>query len=136
MKITPNDQKPIHTLMVNGCECEPYLTTDYRVMVEAPEAIVAGALLAARAVGAQKTFIGIENNKMEAVASLRRAASGAGIHIAVLKTKYPQGSEKHLIKAVLNREVPLGGLPSDIGVAMTNVATVTAWPGLSCAAFP
>jgi electron transport complex protein RnfC len=94
-------------------------------MVEAPDAIVAGALLAARAVGARKAYIGIENNKREAVASLRRSAAGAGIKIAVLKTKYPQGSEKHLIKAVLNREVPLGGLPSDIGVAMTNVATVT-----------
>jgi electron transport complex protein RnfC len=125
VKIIPSDQKPIDTLMVNGCECEPYLTTDYRLMVEAPDAVVAGALLAARAVGAPKAFIGIENNKLEAVASLRRAAAGAGIKIAVLKTKYPQGSEKHLIKAVLNREVPLGGLPSDIGVAMTNVATVT-----------
>ena len=125
VKITPNDQKPIEILMVNGCECEPYLTTDYRVMVEAPEAVVAGTLLAARAVGAKKAYIGIEDNKMEAVASLRQAASGAGIHIAVLKTKYPQGSEKHLIKAALNREVPLGGLPSDIGVAMTNVATAT-----------
>jgi len=125
VKITPNDQKPIEILMVNGCECEPYLTTDYRVMVEAPEAVVAGALLAARAVGAKKTYIGIEDNKMEAVASLRQVASGAGIHIALLKTKYPQGSEKHLIKAALNREVPLGGLPSDIGVAMTNVATAT-----------
>jgi H+/Na+-translocating ferredoxin:NAD+ oxidoreductase subunit C len=125
VKIMPSDKKPIHTLVVNGCECEPYLTTDYRLMVEAPDAVVAGALLAARAVGARRAYIGIENNKREAVASLRRSAAGAGIKIAVLKTKYPQGSEKHLIKAVLNREVPLGGLPSDIGVAMTNVATVT-----------
>jgi electron transport complex protein RnfC len=125
VKIMPSDQKPIDTLMVNGCECEPYLTTDYRVMVEAPEAIVAGALLAARAVGAKRAYIGIENNKLEAVASLRHTAVGAGIKIAVLKTKYPQGSEKHLIKAALDREVPLGGLPADIGVAMTNVATVT-----------
>jgi len=125
VKIMPSDKKPIHTLVVNGCECEPYLTTDYRLMVEAPDAVVAGTLLAARAVGARKSYIGIEDNKQEAVASLRRSAAGAGIKIAVLKTKYPQGSEKHLIKAVLNREVPLGGLPSDIGVAMTNVATVT-----------
>jgi len=67
----------------------------------------------------------VENNKLEAVAALRHAAASAGIHIAVLKTKYPQGSEKHLIKAVLDKEVPLGGLPADIGVVMTNVATVT-----------
>ncbi|MCG6909252.1 MAG: electron transport complex subunit RsxC [Deltaproteobacteria bacterium] len=125
VKISPNEKKPIHTLIVNGCECEPYLTTDYRLMVEAPEAIVAGAMLALRAVGAKKAYIGVEDNKVEAIASLRRTAAGAGINIAILKTKYPQGSEKHLIKAVLNREVPLGGLPSDIGVAMTNVATVT-----------
>jgi len=125
VKITPDENKPIHTLIVNGCECEPYLTTDYRLMVEAPEAIVAGTMLAVRAVGAQKAFIGVENNKLEAIASLRRAAAGAGIKIAVVKTKYPQGSEKHLIKAVLDSEVPLGGLPSDVGVVMTNVATVT-----------
>ncbi len=123
VKIMPADNKPIHTLVVNGCECEPYLTTDYRLMVEAPDAIVTGAMLAARAVGAQQAYIGIESNKLEAVAALRRSAAGAGVRIAVLKTKYPQGSEKHLIKAVLDREVPLGGLPSDIGVAMTNVAT-------------
>ena len=125
VKITPDENKPIHTLIVNGSECEPYLTTDYRLMVEAPEAIVAGAMLAVRAVGAQRAYIGVENNKLEAIASLRRAAAGAGIKIAVVKTKYPQGSEKHLIKAILDREVPLGGLPSDVGVAMTNVATVT-----------
>lgn len=126
VKITPVGEKPIHTLVVNGCECEPYLTTDYRVMVEAPEVVVAGAMLAARAVGVKRTIIGIEDNKLEAVDALRRLAAGAGIKIAVLKTKYPQGSEKHLITAVLNREVPLGGLPADIGVAITNVATMTA----------
>jgi electron transport complex protein RnfC len=126
VKIMPSDKKPIHTLIVNGCECEPYLTTDYRVMVEAADAVVAGALLATRAVGAKKTYIGIENNKLEAVDALRRKAAGAGVKLAVVKTKYPQGSEKHLIKAVLNFEVPLGGLPADVGVVMTNAATVTA----------
>lgn len=126
VKISPVGEKPIDTLVVNGCECEPYLTTDYRVMVEAPEAVVAGALLSARSVGVKKTIIGIENNKLEAVDALRRLAASAGIKIAVLKTKYPQGSEKHLIKAVLNREVPLGGLPAGVGVAISNVATMTA----------
>ncbi len=129
VKISPSEKKPIHTLVVNGCECEPYLTTDYRLMVEAPEAIVAGTLLASRAVMAKEAIIGVENNKLEAVAALRRAAAGAGVKIAVLKTKYPQGSEKHLIKAVLGREVPLGGLPMDIGVAITNVATAASVAG-------
>ncbi len=129
VKITPSEKKPIHALVVNGCECEPYLTTDYRVMVEAPEAVVAGALLASRALGARETIVGVENNKLEAVAALRRVAAGAGIKIAVLKTKYPQGSEKHLIKAVLNLEVPLGGLPMDVGVAITNVATAASVAG-------
>lgn len=129
VKIAPSEKKPIHTMLVNGCECEPYLTTDYRLMVEAAEAIVAGTLLAARAVGAKNVYVGIEDNKLEAAEALRRNLVGAGIKIAVLKTKYPQGSEKHLIKAALGREVPLGGLPADIGVAMTNVATVASVAG-------
>ena len=126
VKITPSDKKPVHTLIVNGCECEPYLTSDYRLMLEAPEAIVTGVLLAARSVGANRVAIGIEDNKMDAVAALRKACQGTGIQVAVLKTKYPQGSEKHLIQAVVKREVPLGGLPSDVGVAISNVATMAA----------
>jgi electron transport complex protein RnfC len=122
----PNDKKPIHTVIVNGCECEPFLTADYRLMVEAPEPIVTGALLAARSVGAKRIVVGIEDNKPEAIASIRTAARGTHIKVAVLKTKYPQGSEKQLIKATVNREVPLGGLPSDVGVAMSNVGTVAA----------
>jgi electron transport complex protein RnfC len=126
VKIMPNDKKPIHTVIVNGCECEPFLTADYRLMVEAPEPIVTGALLAGRSVGARRIIVGIEDNKPEAIASIRKAAQATPIEVAVLKTKYPQGSEKQLIKATVNREVPLGGLPSDVGVSMSNVGTVAA----------
>jgi electron transport complex protein RnfC len=126
VKISPNDKKPVHTLIVNGCECEPYLTSDYRLMLEAPAPIVTGALLAARSVGAERIVIGIEDNKMPAVEAMKKAADGTGIQVAVLKTKYPQGSEKHLIYAVLKRQVPLGGLPADVGVAISNVATMAA----------
>ncbi len=126
VKFTPNEKKPIHTMVVNGCECEPYLTTDYRLMLEAPGAIIAGALLKARAVNAKQTIIGIEDNKPQAIAAMRQAAEGTGVQIVVLKTKYPQGSEKQLIKAALNLAVPLGGLPGDVGTAVSNVATAAA----------
>ncbi len=126
VKIMPDDKKIINTLMINGCECEPYLTPDYRLMVEAPGAIVTGALLAGRTVAAKEIVVCVEDNKPEAIEKLREAARDTVIKIAVLKTKYPQGSEKQLIKAVLNLEVPLGGLPGDVGVAMSNVGTIAA----------
>ena len=126
VKIAPSDKKPIHTLIVNGCECEPYLTSDYRLMVEAPGPIITGALLAGRSVGAKRIVIGVEDNKAPAIAALKKVAEGTGIKVAVVKTKYPQGSEKHLIHAVIKRQVPLGGLPSDVGVAMSNVGTMAA----------
>ncbi|MFO7963499.1 MAG: electron transport complex subunit RsxC [Desulfobacterales bacterium] len=126
VKFAPNEKNAIDAVLVNGCECEPYLTCDYRLMLEAPHPIVTGALLAARATGAKKIFIGIEDNKPSAVSVLQQAARGTGITIAVLKTKYPQGSEKQLIKAVLNREVPVGLLPLNVGVVVMNVATATA----------
>lgn len=126
VKIAPNDKKPIHTLIVNGCECEPYLTADYRVMVEAPAAIVMGALLAGRSLGVDRIVIGVEDNKMAAVKALKEAAAGTAVQVAVVKTKYPQGSEKQLIHAIIGRQVPLGGLPADVGVAMGNVGTMAA----------
>lgn len=126
VKYTPNDEKPVDTVLINGCECEPFLTPDYRVMLEAPRAVVAGSLLVGRAAGAAKIIIGVENNKPQAVKVLQEAAAGTGIQIAVLKTKYPQGSEKQLIMAVLKRETPLGGLPLDVGVAVSNVGTAAA----------
>ena len=126
VKLAVNKDKPIDTLIVNGCECEPYLTTDYRLMLEAPEVIVAGALLAARAVGAATVMVGVEDNKPKALDVLKKAALGTALKVVPVKTKYPQGSEKQLIKAILNREVPLGGLPLDVGVVIANVATASA----------
>ncbi len=126
VKYTPNDEKPVDTVLINGCECEPYLTPDYRVMMEATQAVVAGAILAGKAAGAKDIIIGVEDNKPEAVKALRQAAADTGVKVALLQTKYPQGSEKQLIMAVLKREVPLGGLPLDVGVAVSNVGTASA----------
>ncbi len=124
VKVTPNDTRMIDTLMINGCECEPYLTCDDSLMKEAPRAIVAGALLTARAVSAREIVICVEDNKPDAVKKLIEATEQTVVKIAVLKTKYPQGSEKQLIKSVIGLEIPLGGLPSDVGVAMSNVGTM------------
>ena len=126
VKLTRNPDKPIHTLLINACECEPYLTSDYRLMLEAPAPIITGALLAQRAIGAQRTIICIEDNKPDAARTLRQAAEGASIQVNVLRTKYPQGDERQLIVSVLGAEVPTGGLPLDIGIVVLNVGTCAA----------
>jgi electron transport complex protein RnfC len=126
VKLTRNGKRPIHTLIVNGCECEPYLTADDRLMRQAPLPVVIGGMLAARATGAERVVVGIESNKPEAVESIKAAAAGTGVEVVVVKTKYPQGAEKQLIRATLGRLVPTGGLPLDIGVLVTNVATAAA----------
>jgi len=126
VKLMSNEKTSIDTLLINGCECEPFLTCDYRMMIEAAPPIITGALLGARAVGAKNIAIAIEDNKPRAIDVLKKAAAGTGIKIAVLKTKYPQGSEKQLIMAVTKRAVPLGGLPINVGVAVSNVGTIAA----------
>ncbi len=126
VKLTRNDRKPIDTLLVNGCECEPYLTSDHRLMVEAAPAIVTGALLAARAVGAERVIVAIENNKQAPIGRVGNAAAGTRIEVSVLNTKYPQGGEKQAILAVLGRKVPTGGLPLDVGAVVVNVGTAAA----------
>jgi electron transport complex protein RnfC len=126
VKLLRNENRPIDTLLVNGCECEPYLTADYRLMVEFPGPILAGALLAARACGAREVVIAVEDNKPLAIDTLRRAAKGASVRVVELATKYPQGSEKQTILAALGRTVPGGGLPLDVGVVVVNVGTAAA----------
>ncbi|MCD4825644.1 MAG: electron transport complex subunit RsxC [Phycisphaerae bacterium] len=126
VKLTKNEAKPIDTILVNGCECEPYLTADYRLMVEAPEPVVTGALLAARACGASNVVIAIEDNKPLAVDTISKAARGTDVQVAELKTKYPQGGEKQTVQAALGKTIPGGGLPLDVGVVVINVGTAAA----------
>ena len=123
VKLKANPAKPVDSLVVNGCECEPYLTADHRLMLEFPAPIVAGALLAARACGARAIYIAIEDNKPDAVEALTRAAAGTGIVVAAVKTEYPMGGERQLVPALMGREVPTGGLPLDVGVVVVNVGT-------------
>jgi len=126
VKLMPNDKKPIDTLLLNGCECEPYLTADYRLMLEFPRSIICGALLAAKANRAERIVIAVEDNKPRAILALREAAADTGIEIAVVHTKYPQGGEKQAIYAITGRAVPTGGLPLDVGVVVVNVGTASA----------
>ena len=127
VKLAPPEGKPIDTVLVNGAECEPYLTCDYRVMLDRAERIVTGLRLCMRATGAGRGLVGIEDNKPRAVEALRRAVAGAeDLAVRVFRTKYPQGAEKQLILACLGREVPTGGLPADVGVVVQNVQTACA----------
>ena len=125
-KLTPPKEKPIDSLIINGCECEPFLTADHRVMLEQPTEITEGIGFIARALGVRDVIIGIEKNKPDAIETMRKAADRAGFRVQPLKTKYPQGAEKQLIKACLKREVPSGGLPLDVGCVVQNVGTAVA----------
>lgn len=127
VKLTLPKGKTIDTVILNGCECEPYLTSDYRVMLESPEKVVWGLRALMKAAGAARGIIGIEENKLEAVHAIREALSGAlDLEVMVLETKYPQGAEKMLIQAALDRKVPTGALPLDVGVLVNNVGTAAA----------
>ncbi|MCP4074723.1 MAG: electron transport complex subunit RsxC [Gammaproteobacteria bacterium] len=120
------DDKMVDTLVINGSECEPYLTCDHRIMLERPEHLIAGIKLAMRATKTRRAIIGIEDNKMDAVNVLQKhLLNEEHISVQAVKTKYPQGSEKMLIKSLLNREVPAGGIPLDIGVVVNNVQTLS-----------
>ncbi|MFC2163654.1 electron transport complex subunit RsxC [Acidobacteriota bacterium] len=132
VKLTPPKDKLIDTVIINGCECEPLLTADYRVMLEYPAEIVNGAELIRLATSAQRVIVAIEDNKMDAYEGFQEKKNGFPIEAALLKTKYPQGAEKNLIYGLLKREVPRGGLPFDVGVVVQNVGTTKAiWDAIS-----
>ncbi len=126
VKLAPPAEKRIDRLIVNAAECEPYLTSDFRTMVEQPDLIVEGCRIAMKALGVDACVIGVEDNKRGAAEILERYCAGTGITVSVLDTKYPQGSEKMLIWAVTGREVPSGRLPMDVGCVVENVATLAA----------
>ncbi len=119
--------KPIDTVLVNGAECEPYLTCDHRLMLEQPQQMIEGLKIMMQAVGATKGIIGVEVNKMDAIKVLEDLCTHEeNISVVGLKVKYPQGAEKQLIKAALGREVPSGTLPAEVGCLVNNVHTLIA----------
>ena len=127
VKLSPPKDKPIDTVIINGAECEPFLTADDRIMQERPQDIVEGAYLIKKALSAKKVIIAIEDNKPAAIERVENAIKGENwIELAVTKTKYPEGGEKQLIWAILKREVPSGGLPMDVGALVQNVGTTVA----------
>jgi electron transport complex protein RnfC len=126
VKITPPKDKPIDMVIINGCECEPILAADYRLMMEYPDEILMGAELVRIATGAERILVGIEDNKIKAFDLLQQKAATYSAEIILVKTKYPQGAEKNLIYALLDRVVPRGGLPFDVGVVVQNVGTAKA----------
>jgi electron transport complex protein RnfC len=126
VKLSPPADKPIDTVILNGAECEPYLTADHRLMLERPEDVVEGCRIAMAILDAKNGIIGIEANKPDALSVVAKAAEGTGIRVQALEIKYPQGAEKQLIDAILAREVPSGGLPMDARVVVQNVGTAAA----------
>lgn len=132
VKLSPPKDKPIDTVIINGCECEPVLTADHRLMLEFPEEIIKGSELVRIATGAKNTLFAVENNKKDAFQLFKSSINGFPAETALLKTKYPQGAEKNLISALLNRDVPRGGLPFDVGVIVQNVGTAKAiWDAIA-----
>jgi electron transport complex protein RnfC len=127
VKLSVPDGIQIRHLLVNGAECEPYLTNDHRLMLERPDALLEGAEIVRQKLGAEETVIGVEVNKPDAIDIIRRQIpSGQPVRVVPLKVKYPQGAEKMMIKSVFGKEVPAGQLPRDVGVNVNNVGTIVA----------
>jgi electron transport complex protein RnfC len=130
VKLEPNPKTPKKLIIINGCECEPYITCDYRVMLEWTNQLIAGIKLTAKAAECSNVVIGIEDNKPQAIEAINKALKNSvnadNIRVVTVKTKYPQGGERQLIKAILKKSVPTGGIPPMIGVLVLNVATTAA----------
>jgi len=140
IKLTPPPDKKVEYLIINGAECEPFLTCDYRLMVEESENIVKGVEILMKILEPKKVIVVIEENKKDAADELYKIIKNKNlsniIDIVILKTKYPQGSEKHLIKAIIGKEVPSGGLPFDVGCIVQNVGTTLAIKEAVCDGMP
>jgi len=131
VKLSPPPNATVDTLVLNGAECEPYLTTDHRLMIEQPEKVVEGAKILLSILGIKECRIGIEANKPDAIEAMKSACgraslNGCKVSVSPLKVKYPQGSEKQLIESLTGRRVPGFGLPFDVGVIVHNVGTAKA----------
>ncbi len=129
VKLNPGPDHPIHTLILNGAECEPYITCDQMLMREQPERVVSGAHVLLHALGADRCLIGVEDNKPEAIQALKRAVAAAGVaslEVVAVPTLYPSGGEKQLIQILTGEEVPRHGIPAQIGYVCHNVGTAAA----------
>jgi len=127
VKLSPPENRPIDTVILNGVECEPYLTSDHRLMLEHPEEIIAGLRIIMKVLGAKRGYIGIELNKKDAIIIFKQMLRDhKNINVVPCKLRYPQGAEKQLIYAATKRRVPAGGLPMDVGVVVQNVGTAFA----------
>lgn len=125
VKLTPPEGTRVEALLINGCECEPYLTTDHRTMVEYPKRVWLGIQIMMRCLAVKRVLVGVEKNKPDAIETLTRTRpEGVDAEVIPLRVRYPQGAEKMLIKALLDREVPEGKLPLHVGVVVQNVASV------------
>ncbi|WP_411679243.1 electron transport complex subunit RsxC [Clostridium thailandense] len=136
VKLAPPPDKKIDTFILNAAECEPYLTADHRAMLEYADRIVTGVRITMKILGVTKGYVGIENNKPDAISTMTKAFEGTGIQVVGLPTKYPQGAEKMLIAVLAGKEVPSGGLPMDVGVVVQNVGTVIAIADAVCKGIP
>jgi electron transport complex protein RnfC len=127
VKLSPPKEKPIDTIILNGSECEPYLTGDFRLMLEKPWEIIEGLKILMKILGVQRGFVGIEDNKPDAIKAIREVVKGEkNVELRALQTKYPEGAEKMLIQVMTGRKVPPRALPMDVRVVVHNVGTAYA----------